>query len=177
MNTSWRGRALIDTTANAICVMMMIGKMCQIPTCGCRTHSLDDMISSQLAFTGYVNRAEETIINDYLAENNTTSESVWQAIKTGMENGQYSYLGTERIPATQGQGVTSAHKLCLGCGRDFFMNGPLYQWRTSLDPAMLPESVTSKEDCWYGRECWTQYSRPSHAGRLNHMCEATRRRP
>jgi len=164
---------IIPATVQGIAADQFQCKMCHTPTCGCRTRSLDDMISTQYPFTGFVNHAEEAIINDYLAANNLTRAMVWQDIKTGMDNGTYSYLGTQHNPRTQGQGVTSAHKLCDDCGQKFFMNGPLYQWRIGLDPATLPATVTSKENCWYGRECRTQFNnahRP-HAERLNHMCE------
>ncbi|KAG0244094.1 hypothetical protein BGX31_009892 [Mortierella sp. GBA43] len=152
-------------------------KMCQIATCGCSAYSLDDMISRPFPFTGYVNHAEEIIIDDYVRANNISRGTVWQAVKDGMENGQYTYLGTDGSPAAQGQDINSTHKLCLDCGRKFYMNGPLYKWRTELDPASLPAAVTSKEDCWWGRECRTQFSNThrAHAERLNHMCEKRRR--
>ncbi|KAK3816016.1 MAG: hypothetical protein J3Q66DRAFT_440528 [Benniella sp.] len=164
---------IIPPTVQGIAADQFQCKMCHTPTCGCRARSLDDMIATQYPFTGFVNHAEEAIINDYITANNLTRASVWQDIKTGMDNGTYSYLGTQHNPRAQGQDVTSAHKLCDDCGQKFYMNGPLYQWRIGLDPATLPTTVTSKENCWYGRECRTQFNnahRP-HAERLNHMCE------
>ncbi|KAF9182792.1 hypothetical protein BGZ51_004446 [Haplosporangium sp. Z 767] len=76
------------------------------------------------------------------------------------------------------QTVTSSDKLCRGCSREFLSNGPLYQWRKNLDPTKFPVQVTTRESCWWGRECRTQYNQanPTHAERLNHICEKTLRR-
>ncbi|KAF9211286.1 hypothetical protein BGZ59_008295 [Podila verticillata] len=82
------------------------------------------------------------------------------------------------VQATRGRTVTSSDKLCHQCSIKFFNNGPLYQWRKSLDPTRLPANVTSREPCWYGRECRTQHSlaNQAHAMRLNHICDKTNRR-
>ncbi|KAF9956917.1 hypothetical protein BGZ70_009708 [Mortierella alpina] len=74
---------------------------------------------------------------------------------------------------TRAEGVTALDKLCHACSREFFSNGPLYQWRKNLDRSKLPSRVITRENCWYGRECRTQFNHanPSHAERLNHICE------
>lgn len=38
----------------------------------------------------------------------------------------------------------------------------------------LPAAVRDLEDCWYGRECRTQFYRPEHAQRYNHICNNTK---
>ncbi|KAG0369807.1 hypothetical protein BC939DRAFT_445911 [Gamsiella multidivaricata] len=153
-------------------------KMCHIASCGCQTKSVEDYIVHSVPINGYLNNSEEKIINDYLREKNRTPASVWQEIKDGIDNGDFSYLGTTDRPAARGQDVTSASKLCLGCARDFFANGPLYQWRVAISPDELPAAVRNRENCWWGRECRTQHNflRRGHAERLNHMCEKRRGR-
>ncbi|KAI8601068.1 hypothetical protein EDD21DRAFT_375472 [Dissophora ornata] len=169
---------LIPPTAQGTVADRFICKMCLIPTCGCQTRSVEDNISQHIPVDSYVNPVEATIINNYLDDNNLTPDSVWEEIKQGMDNGQFSYLGTSDRPATHGRGVSSSHKLCSRCGSRFFIHGPLYQWRIALDPARLPATVTDREDCWWGRECRTQFNitNRAHAERLNHMCEKRRGR-
>ncbi|KAG0292526.1 hypothetical protein BGZ98_002546 [Dissophora globulifera] len=151
-------------------------KMCGIPSCGCQTRSVEDRIAQNAILDGILNYAETSIINDYLTAKALTTGSVWQEIKDGMDNGDYSYLRMPGQPALQGQGVTSSHKLCRRCETKFHANGPLYQWRKAIDPAQLPANVTARQDCWWGRECRTQFNvaNPSHAERLNHICERRR---
>lgn len=82
------------------------------------------------------------------------------------------------VQATRGRTVTSSDNLCHHCSIKFFNNGPLYQWRKNLNPTQLPANVTSRDSCWYGRECRTQHNlgNQAHAMRLNHICEKTNRR-
>jgi len=182
--------------------------MCHIPTCGCRTKSLDEYIEQQHPIRGFFNSMEEGIIHSYLLTERLSEADVWRDIKAGMENGTYHYLGVAAAPApaavapnplnnnnnnaaqaapaaiappvaaadqnnARGANVTSRDKMCSECSRNFYSNGPLYQWRKALDPARLPPHVVARNDCWYGRECRTQYNRgnPGHAQRLNHICE------
>ncbi|GJJ71106.1 E3 ubiquitin-protein ligase CHFR [Entomortierella parvispora] len=203
-------------------------KLCRVPTCGCLTKTLDEYIQQLHPIRGFLNPAEEEIIHNYLLTERLTTGDVWQAIRTGMENGTYHYLGTAPGPApvaaavnppdnnnnnnNNGDGnnnlgqaapananapaavapaaaavdqnnaraanVTSRDKVCFACSRNFYGNGPLYQWRKTLDPARLPPHVVARSDCWYGRECRTQHNRanPGHAQRLNHICEKRDRR-
>lgn len=37
-----------------------------------------------------------------------------------------------------------------------------------------PIGLRNREDCYYGRHCRTQYTKPGHAQKLNHACEQTR---
>ncbi|KAF9124451.1 hypothetical protein BGW39_008202 [Mortierella sp. 14UC] len=83
----------------------------------------------------------------------------------------------QEVRATRARTVKSCDRLCYNCSRDFFSNGPLYQWRKSLDAAVLPARALGRSDCWYGRQCRTQHNigNRAHAERLNHICENTRR--
>ncbi|KAF8943598.1 hypothetical protein BGZ47_005268 [Haplosporangium gracile] len=83
----------------------------------------------------------------------------------------------QETPEMRAQRVKSSDRLCHPCARDFFSNGPFYQWRKSLDDALLPARARGRGDCWYGRQCRTQHNHGNrgHAERLNHICEKTRR--
>ncbi|KAG0240328.1 hypothetical protein BGW41_007041 [Actinomortierella wolfii] len=261
-------------------------KLCRVPSCGCITSSVEDFIEANKHVFGYLNFAEDTILNDYLTANGISYAAFWQEIKTGMDNGTFYYMGppppvapgarpgrtnnqtsaptqanvstsntttplslsddsaqnassssssastsTAQDPTTSvvanadpvatdsgsastgnadngnvairgsspavttptaqvppntshpqqpptgqnnvGRVVRSNDKLCHQCQVDYFRNGPVYQWRKSIDPAQLPPRVTARANCWYGRGCRTQHNRhnPGHAQRLNHICD------
>ncbi|KAG0051249.1 hypothetical protein BGZ83_003956 [Gryganskiella cystojenkinii] len=239
-------------------------KMCHVPSCGCMTRSVDDNIAAPfMPISGYFNPSEDRIIQGYMLTEGISAQSVWQAVRDGMNDGTFHYLGAATVPTpapvalavaatpdastsnapqpgaststdnsggsnntdiqaaagtsasgavagaagpaaaistpatngvnnatpttaaataaatlnTRGANVTSSDKLCRECARDFFSNGPLYQWRKNLDPNLLPPRVVARSDCWYGRECRTQFNRgnPAHAERLNHICEKINR--
>ena len=50
-----------------------------------------------------------------------------------------------------------------------------YVYRRDVPKAALPAAVARREDCYWGRTCRTQTHKPSHAQRLNHVCEASRK--
>ncbi|KAF9353943.1 hypothetical protein BGX26_008302 [Mortierella sp. AD094] len=66
--------------------------MCHIRSCGCRTQSVDDRISRQSPISGFLNRFEDRVISDYLAAEQLTSQSVWQEIKDGLDDGSFNYV-------------------------------------------------------------------------------------
>ncbi|KAF9545633.1 hypothetical protein EC957_010614 [Mortierella hygrophila] len=80
-------------------------------------------------------------------------------------------------PAMRALRVKTSDRLCHPCSRNFFGNGPIYQWRKALNDAVLPARAVGRSDCWYGRHCRTQHNitNPRHAERLNHICEKTHR--
>ncbi|KAF9104385.1 hypothetical protein BGX27_010119 [Mortierella sp. AM989] len=169
---------VIPATAQASVADHFRCKMCYIPSCGCRLDSIDDKITHQSPIDGFLNRFEIRVINDYLVAEQLTVQSVWQEIKDGMDNGSFQYLRPNQDSSRiQNTTISSSDKICQDCARHFLSNGPLYQWRKNLDSSKLPSHITSRQPCWYGRECRTQHNitNLSHAERLNHICENTRR--
>ncbi|KAF9143913.1 hypothetical protein BG015_000258 [Linnemannia schmuckeri] len=198
-------------------------KMCHVATCGCMAPSVDERADRPGYLENYLNPFEMQMINEYMRTHNITTQTVWQEIKAGMDNGTFYYLGTgdvpnppptaaaaddaaddaadaadpavpapaaapvpgaaaaaapaQETPAMRAQRVKSSDRLCHPCARDFFSNGPFYQWRKTLDDAVLPARARGRGDCWYGRQCRTQhnYGNRGHAERLNHICEKTHR--
>ena len=55
-------------------------------------------------------------------------------------------------PAMRAQRVKTSDRLCHPCARDFFGNGPIYQWRKALNDAVLPARAVGRSNCWYGRQ-------------------------
>ncbi len=39
---------------------------------------------------------------------------------------------------------------------------------------ILPITMRNREDCYYGKQCRTQYTKPAHAQKLNHACDQIR---
>ncbi|KAF9284699.1 hypothetical protein BGZ68_004496, partial [Mortierella alpina] len=72
---------------------------------------------------------------------NNTSAALMAAAATGPTASPVS----SRM--TRAEGVTASDKLCHACACDFFRNGPLYQWRKSLDRSKLPARVITRENC------------------------------
>jgi hypothetical protein len=140
--------------------------------------SVEDKIAKQAPVSGFFNHYENRVINDYLSEKNISAQTVWQEIKNGIDTGAFHYFPpSQPITRFVDTVVSSQDKICDLCSQLYFKNGPLYQWRKNIDPAELPNDVTSRSPCWYGRECRTQFNlaNPTHAERLNHICENTRR--
>eukprot|EP00033_Pygsuia_biforma_P002830 GCRY01003124.1.p1 GENE.GCRY01003124.1~~GCRY01003124.1.p1 ORF type:complete len:504 (+),score=80.84 GCRY01003124.1:330-1841(+) len=63
--------------------------------------------------------------------------------------------------------------ICTICAKDILKHGA-YAYRKCIPHDKLPPHVHSRPNCWYGRNCRTQRHNPSHASRLNHICDATR---
>ncbi|ELW66963.1 E3 ubiquitin-protein ligase CHFR [Tupaia chinensis] len=62
--------------------------------------------------------------------------------------------------------------LCYCCGLRSFRE-LAYQYRQSIPASELPVAVTSRPDCYWGRNCRTQV-KAHHAMKFNHICEQTR---
>uniref|UniRef100_A0A452T1L6 Checkpoint with forkhead and ring finger domains n=1 Tax=Ursus maritimus TaxID=29073 RepID=A0A452T1L6_URSMA len=73
-----------------------------------------------------------------------------------------------RIAPQQYYRITGNTVLCYCCGLRSFRE-LTYQYRNSE----LPVAVTSRPDCYWGRNCRTQV-KAHHAMKFNHICEQTR---
>ncbi|KAA8592975.1 hypothetical protein FQN60_018430 [Etheostoma spectabile] len=62
--------------------------------------------------------------------------------------------------------------LCFCCGLRAFKE-LAYKYRQNIPASELPAAVTSRPDCYWGRNCRTQV-KAHHAMKFNHICEQTR---
>lgn len=70
--------------------------------------------------------------------------------------------------------VPSTKIVCYRCGLNIFKE-LAYQFRCAIKPTeILPANLRNRENCYYGKNCRTQYSKPSHAQKFNHACDQTR---
>jgi len=70
--------------------------------------------------------------------------------------------------------VPSKKIVCYKCGLNIFKQ-LAYQFRVGMKVNdILPITMRNRENCYYGKHCRTQYTKPGHAQKLNHACEQTR---
>ncbi|XP_068127690.1 E3 ubiquitin-protein ligase CHFR isoform X2 [Hyperolius riggenbachi] len=68
--------------------------------------------------------------------------------------------------------ISGSTVLCYFCGLRNFRDLS-YQYRQNIPPAELSVAVTSRPNCYWGRNCRTQV-KAHHAMKFNHICEQTR---
>lgn len=70
--------------------------------------------------------------------------------------------------------VPSEKVVCYKCGLKMFKE-LAYQYRAQMkQDDIFPVAMRNRDDCYYGRKCRTQYTKPGHAQKLNHACEQTK---
>lgn len=109
------------------------------------------------------NNYESEILQNYLSAQGKTWRDMLQETLQGLQHGLYS-VSDPRISANT--------VLCQGCGLRTFKE-LAYKYRVNIPAHDLPSSVTSRPDCYWGRNCRTQV-KAHHARNFNHICEQTR---
>ncbi|KAI1901068.1 hypothetical protein AGOR_G00056330 [Albula goreensis] len=109
------------------------------------------------------NTYESDILQNYLASRGMTWREVLQESLLALQQGTF-YLSDYRI--------TGNVVLCYCCGLRTFKE-LAYKYRQNIPASELPAAVTSRPDCYWGRNCRTQV-KAHHAMKFNHICEQTR---
>lgn len=109
------------------------------------------------------NNYESQILQDYLSVQGKTWRDVLKESLQGLEQGTYSVTGSR---------ISANTVLCCACGMQTFKE-LAYQYRVKIPEHDLPSAVTSRPDCYWGRNCRTQV-KAHHARNFNHICEQTR---
>uniref|UniRef100_A0A670JQ11 E3 ubiquitin-protein ligase CHFR n=1 Tax=Podarcis muralis TaxID=64176 RepID=A0A670JQ11_PODMU len=109
------------------------------------------------------NNYESDILKDYLASRGLTWKNMLNESLLALQRGVF-ILPDYRI--------TGETVLCYCCGLRSFRE-LAYQYRQNIPVAELPVAVTSRPDCYWGRNCRTQV-KAHHAMKFNHICEQTR---
>ncbi|KAJ9451963.1 FHA domain containing protein [Diplonema papillatum] len=115
------------------------------------------------------NAAEQKILGDWLAAaHKNVDADVWQACLSKLSTGEW----IPRHPHVQQRLTMPLTKDTIVCGTCFsaIFGSLLLDFRITIDPAELPAEVVSRQNCWYGFGCRTQYHKPPHAEKLNHAC-------
>ncbi|XP_010602531.1 E3 ubiquitin-protein ligase CHFR isoform X2 [Fukomys damarensis] len=109
------------------------------------------------------NNYESDILKNYL----TTRSLTWKNMLTE------SLMALQRgVFLLSDYRVTGNTVLCYCCGLRSFRE-LTYQYRQNIPASELPVAVTSRPDCYWGRNCRTQV-KAHHAMKFNHICEQTR---
>ncbi|XP_065760358.1 E3 ubiquitin-protein ligase CHFR isoform X3 [Muntiacus reevesi] len=109
------------------------------------------------------NNYESDVLKNYLATRGLTWKNMLIESLGALQRGVF-LLSDYRI--------TGNTVLCYCCGLRSFRE-LTYQYRQNIPASELPVSVTSRPDCYWGRNCRTQV-KAHHAMKFNHICEQTR---
>ncbi|KAI9534362.1 hypothetical protein NQZ68_014773 [Dissostichus eleginoides] len=109
------------------------------------------------------NNYESEILQNYLSSKGKSWRDVLQESLQALQQGNY-YLSDCRISPNA--------ILCYCCGLRSFKE-LAYKFRQNIAAPELPAAVTSRPDCYWGRNCRTQV-KAHHATKFNHICEQTR---
>ncbi|XP_034872664.1 E3 ubiquitin-protein ligase CHFR isoform X4 [Mirounga angustirostris] len=109
------------------------------------------------------NHYESDVLKNYLATRGLTWKNMLTESLVALQRGAF-LLSDHR--------VTGNTVLCYCCGLRSFRE-LTYQYRQSIPASELPVAVTSRPDCYWGRNCRTQV-KAHHAMKFNHICEQTR---
>lgn len=109
------------------------------------------------------NNYESDILKNYLATRGLTWKNMLTESLVALQRGVF-LLSDYRI--------TGNTVLCYCCGLRSFRE-LTYQYRQNIPASELPAAVTSRPDCYWGRNCRTQV-KAHHAMKFNHICEQTR---
>lgn len=109
------------------------------------------------------NNYESEILQNYLISRGKSWRDLLKESLQSVQQGQY-YLTDGRISANT--------IMCFGCGLRTFKE-LAYKYRQNILSSELPAAVTSRPDCYWGRNCRTQV-KAHHAMKFNHICEQTR---
>ncbi|CAB1319967.1 unnamed protein product [Coregonus sp. 'balchen'] len=138
---------------------------CQRIGCqGCLAH-FNELNLTDKCLDGVLNsnNYESEILQNYLAARGMSWRDMLQEGLRGLQQGTF-YLSDYRI--------NSNAIMCFCCGLRAFKE-LAYKYRQNIPASELPAAVTSRPDCYWGRNCRTQV-KAHHATKFNHICEQTR---
>uniref|UniRef100_A0A8C2X561 E3 ubiquitin-protein ligase CHFR n=1 Tax=Cyclopterus lumpus TaxID=8103 RepID=A0A8C2X561_CYCLU len=109
------------------------------------------------------NNYESDILQNYLSSRGKSWRDLLQESLQSFQQGNY-YPSDWRISPNA--------ILCFCCGLRAFKE-LAYEYRQNIPSPELPAAVTSRPNCYWGRNCRTQV-KAHHAMKFNHICEQTR---
>lgn len=110
------------------------------------------------------NQYEREILINYIQSKSISPQDVYNTCMTNLENGTFTN------PTYTA--VTTETRVCKLCAIKVFSD-LIYAYRAEIPNSELPQSVTSRPNCWYGMECRTMTHNRGHAQRYNHICPNT----
>ncbi|CAF1251860.1 unnamed protein product [Rotaria sordida] len=146
----------------------MYSQQCQRQDClGC-LNQLQNFNFAPRHLTNLVNDnpIESQIVQSYLINHHATMRELLVECCRRLDRREFTYIGIDRNLA-----VSSTKIVCYKCGLKIFKE-LVYQFRVSMKQNdILPIALRNRENCYYGKQCRTQYTKPAHAQKYNHACE------
>ncbi|KAM9744301.1 E3 ubiquitin-protein ligase CHFR isoform 1-T1 [Menidia menidia] len=150
--------------------------LCQQPFChmywgcqgigcqGCLAPFIDINLTDK-CLEGVVNNNsyESEVLQNYLSSRGISWKDLLIEALQGLQQGNYILTDCR---------ISTNTILCFCCGLRAFKE-LAYQYRQKIPSSELPAAVTSRPDCYWGRNCRTQV-KAHHAMKFNHICEQTR---
>lgn len=142
---------------------------CRKPGClGCLNEFKDFQFAENILLSLINNNTyESNILKDFLTEQSLSKDDLLQKCLQKLDSKEYTTIDTES------HDLSSSTVVCYKCGLRNFQE-LAYQFRRNIPRDQLPDSVHSRDDCYWGKNCRTQKTKPLHASRFNHICEQTR---
>ncbi|XP_050409381.1 E3 ubiquitin-protein ligase CHFR isoform X1 [Patella vulgata] len=120
------------------------------------------------------NAHESEILKNYLESKNMSVKDLLKVCIEKKDSGEYTCTGTAgNYNMHFGRKLESDAIICYACALRYFKE-LAYQYRRDIPNTDLPEAVTKRPDCYWGKNCRTQRNKPAHALTFNHICEQTR---
>ncbi|XP_072042861.1 E3 ubiquitin-protein ligase CHFR-like [Amphiura filiformis] len=140
----------------------------KIDCLGC-LNKFKDMNFGDKCMKNFVNNNsfESEILKKHLQAHNKSWKDVLHEGLVKLDAGQYT------CPDRPRHQVTSETPVCYTCGMKNFQQ-LAYQYRKDVPRDQLPAEVLSRSNCYWGKNCRTQFNKPLHAQRFNHICDQTR---
>ncbi|KAJ6234606.1 ubiquitin ligase protein chfr [Anaeramoeba flamelloides] len=111
------------------------------------------------------NLVELKYLNDCLEDNEIDMDAFFKKCLEDLDNGTYTNTDMPKF-----HGMSSKTSMCYKCFQQMKLE-LVYSYRRHIDKNLLPRTVTRRHDCWYGRNCRTQFTKKQHAENYNHVCE------
>ncbi|KAM3579778.1 hypothetical protein VKS41_007859 [Umbelopsis sp. WA50703] len=167
-----------------------LGKLTDIPIA-----QIFDLLASESNFNASdcLNNVDRQFLRQYFEFANITLDQAWLKCMSMLDNGSYVCAAAQDMTAaaqdhynayrqpleitSSGSTVTSARPssvllACATCKIDVFW-GQMFGYYKSIPSNTMPDRMRNRENCWYGKECRTQWHNTGHALRRNHACERT----
>ncbi|KAI3859807.1 hypothetical protein MKX03_013682 [Papaver bracteatum] len=127
-------------------------------------------ISEMPALTHENNRFEKDITERCIRQSGKTLQDV---ISEWIATFNSRNIDRSRLQLNHAEMITAGTHLCKDC-YDKLVSFLLYWYRVTTLKHTLPPDASTREDCWYGYSCRTQYHSEDHARKRNHVCRPTR---
>ena len=117
--------------------------------------AFSDLNFSSTCLNGILgNTYESNILKEYLNSKELSIGRFVQACCAKMESGEYS-CSEPRLSSTS---TITCHSCALVSLKEL-----AYLYRKDIPNSHLPDDVTRRIDCYWGKECRTQFNKTSHA--------------